>query len=226
MERTQERTAANQNTLAIHTGRTSNRQNKFERRIAMKYHKPINWNEVPDVITKEQFYRICHISKSTALYLLKSGAVPCEYSGRKTRCYKIKKDDVKKYLESKGKFPEYYSAPKGWYRGYRKVSLPTNMSDATLKLLHEYYADLLSDYKDVITSQEVVKLTGYAKSTITNWCGKGRLKHFIKHNTYYIPKVFLIEFFCSPYFRSIIRKTSWHIQTINEFHYLMQKEQS
>ena len=65
----------------------------FERRIAMKYHKPINWNEVPDVITKEQFYRICHISKSTALYLLKSGAVPCEYSGKKTRCYKIKKDD-------------------------------------------------------------------------------------------------------------------------------------
>lgn len=192
----------------------------------MKYHKPINWNKVPDVITKEQFYRICHISKSTALYLLKSGAVPCEYSGKKTRCYKIKKDDVKKYLESKGKFPEYYATPKGWHRGYRKVTLPTNMTDATLELLHEYYADLLSDYKDVISSQEVVKLTGYAKTTINNWCGKGRLKHFIKHNTYYIPKVFLIEFFCSPYFRSIIRKTSWHIQTINEFHHLMQKERN
>lgn len=133
MERTQERTVAYQNTLAIHTGRTSNRQNKFERRIAMKYHKPINWNEVPDVITKEQFYRICHISKSTALYLLKSGAVPCEYSGKKTLCYKIKKDGVKKYLESKGKFPEYYATPKGWHRGYRKITLPTNMTDATLK---------------------------------------------------------------------------------------------
>ena len=192
----------------------------------MKYHRPINWNEVPDVITKDQFYRICHISKSTALYLLKSGAVPCEYSGKKTRCYKIKKDDVKKYLESKGKFPEYYATPKGWHRGYRKISLPREMSENTLKQLHEYYADLLSDYKDVISSQEIVKLTGYAKTTINNWCSKGRLKHFIKHNTYYIPKVFLIEFFCSPYFRSIIRKTSWHIQAINEFHHLMQKEQS
>lgn len=91
-------------------------------------------------------------------------------------------------------------------------------------LLHEYYTDLLSDYKDVIPSQEVVKLTGYAKTTINNWCGKGRLKHFAKHNTYYILKVFLIEFFCSPYFRSIIiRKTSWHIQPINKFHHLMQK---
>lgn len=138
----------------------------------MKYHRPINWNEVPDVITKEQFYRICHISKSTALYLLKSCAVPCEYSGKKTRCYKIKKADVKEYLESKGKFPEYYSAPKGWHRGYRKVSIPTNMSDATLNLLHEYYADLLSDYKDVITSQEVVKLTGYAKSPLPTGAAK------------------------------------------------------
>lgn len=129
-------------------------------------------------------------------------------------------------MESKGKFPEYYATPKGWHRGYRKISLPSEMSEKTLKLLHEYYADLLSDYKDVISSQEVVKLTGYAKTTINNWCGKGRLKHFIKNNTYYIPKVFLIEFFCSTYFRSIIRKTSWHIQTINEFHYLMQKKRN
>jgi len=55
LERTQERTDANQNIMSIHSGRTSNRQIKFERRIAMKYHIPINWNEVPDVITKEQF---------------------------------------------------------------------------------------------------------------------------------------------------------------------------
>ena len=133
---------------------------------------------------------------------------------------------MKKYLESKGKFPEYYATPKGWHKGYRKISLPNEMSEETLMALHEYYVDLLSDYKDVIFSQEVVKLTEYAKTTINNWCGKGRLKHFVKHSTYYIPKVFLIEFFCSPYFRSIIRKTSWHIQTINEFHYIMQKEQS
>ena len=44
----------------------------------------INWDAVPDVITKDQLYRICHISKSTALYLLQSGKIPCEYTGRKT----------------------------------------------------------------------------------------------------------------------------------------------
>ena len=46
--------------------------------IVMKEHA-INWDAVPDVITKDQLYRICHISKSTALYLLQSGKIPCEY---------------------------------------------------------------------------------------------------------------------------------------------------
>ena len=54
----------------------------------------INWDSIPDVITKDQLYQICHISKSTALYLLRSGKIPCEYTGKKTRCYKIKKADV------------------------------------------------------------------------------------------------------------------------------------
>ena len=56
---------------------------------------PVNWDSVPEVMNKEQFFRICHISKSTALHLLKSGKVPCEWSGKKTRCYKIRKEDVK-----------------------------------------------------------------------------------------------------------------------------------
>ena len=55
---------------------------------------PVNWDSVPEAMNKEQFFRICHISKSTALHLLKSGKVPCEWSGKKTRCYKIRKEDV------------------------------------------------------------------------------------------------------------------------------------
>ena len=39
---------------------------------------PVNWDSVPEVMNKEQFFRICHISKSTALHLLKS----CPASGR------------------------------------------------------------------------------------------------------------------------------------------------
>ncbi len=62
----------------------------FKRCIAMN-ETAINWDSIPEIITKDQLYKICHISKSTALYLLRSGKIPCEYNGKKTRCYKIKR---------------------------------------------------------------------------------------------------------------------------------------
>lgn len=189
----------------------------------MKCQRTIYWNDVPEIITKDLFCQICHISKSTAGNLLKSGAVPCEYTGKKTRCYRIKKDDVQKYLENRGKFPEYYSALNGWYAGNDTVMPPMELTEDTLQRLSDYYAGLLSDYNDVVSTQDVVNLTGYVKTTVNNWCGKGRIKCFVKRNANYIPKVFLIEFFCSPYFRSIARKTFWHKQTVNEFYCIMQK---
>ena len=39
----------------------------------------------PEYITKEQMYRICHISKKTCSFLLESGLIPNIDSGKKTR---------------------------------------------------------------------------------------------------------------------------------------------
>lgn len=51
----------------------------------------INWDSIPDIITKDQLYQICHISKSTALYLLRSGKIPCEYA---------EKEDINEQLKA------------------------------------------------------------------------------------------------------------------------------
>ena len=125
----------------------------------------INWDAVPDVITKDQLYRICHISKSTALYLLQSGKIPCEYTGRKTRCYKIKKEDVIAYLENRKVFPESYSAPAGWYKGDYTVQMEEQVPQIVREHLRLYYTELLSGYPDVLTTQEVSKITGYGKTS-------------------------------------------------------------
>lgn len=193
-----------------------NRQYNFERCIAMQKYE-IEWDKIPDVINKDQFYRICHISKSTALHLLQSGKVPCEYSGKRTRCYKIKKEDVKKYLEERAIYPELYTAPKGWYGVGDSRQPDIEMNDELLEAMHKYYTKLLRKYKDVVTSKEIVEITGYSKSTVNRWCSTGVLKSFIKGQIYYIPKVFLVDFFCSFYFRSLVRKSLWHIQTLNDF---------
>ena len=79
-------------------------------------YKWIDWDDVPDVMSGEKFRQICHISKKTSAFLLKSGKVPCEISGKKTRCYLIKKSDVLEFLHSRGMFPENYKAPENYYR--------------------------------------------------------------------------------------------------------------
>ena len=114
----------------------------FKRCIAMN-ETAINWDSVPEIITKDQLYKICHISKSTALYLLRSGKIPCEYNGKKTRCYKIKKKDVIKYLENRKVFPECYSAPAGWYRGNYSIKLETKIPESALKNLRQYYTEII-----------------------------------------------------------------------------------
>lgn len=177
----------------------------------------VNWASVPDELTKDQFYRLCHISKSTALHLLQSGKVPCEWTGKKTRCYKIKKEDVKAYLEERGIFLELYSAPKGWYGTHYVARLSKELPEDVLRQMHDYYEKLLRKYKDVVTVREVVALTVYAKTTANNWCNRGALKSFRKGQLFYILKVFLVDFFCSLSFRSITRKSLWHIQTLNDF---------
>lgn len=179
----------------------------------------INWDEIPDIISKEQLYRICHISKSTALYLLQSGKIPCQCSGRKTRCYQIKKSDVIAYLSERKIFPESYSAPSGWYGGHYNIKMEKAVPPIILEDMHEYYTDLLKDYPDVVTTPDIVLLTGYAKTAINNWCQKGYLQSFKRFNVNYVPKIYLIEFFCSDYFRMITRKSDWHIQVLKAFPY-------
>lgn len=133
----------------------------------------INWDSIPDIITKDQLYQICHISKSTALYLLKSGKIPCEYTGKKTRCYKIKKADVITYLENRKVFPECYSVPAGWYKGNYTVKMKTEVPEQVLENMKLYYAELFTDYPDVMTTTELSKVIGYGTTSINNWCNKG-----------------------------------------------------
>ena len=81
----------------------------------------------PDVITKDQFYRICHISKKTASYLLDNGLVPCTNSGKQTRKYKIHIDDVITFLDARENNPLAFKTPKNFYasRTYNPYEIDT-----------------------------------------------------------------------------------------------------
>ena len=64
---------------------------------SMKYYESIR-RKYPETVSKDQFYQIAHISKATALHLLQNSLVPCKDTGKKTRRYTIRTDDIIFYL--------------------------------------------------------------------------------------------------------------------------------
>ncbi|MDL2327799.1 helix-turn-helix domain-containing protein [Ruminococcaceae bacterium OttesenSCG-928-A11] len=160
--------------------------------------------EYPEHITKEQLYRICHVSKKTALYYLESGLIPCVDSGKKTRRFTIATKDVIQFLKSRDKDPEGYRAQPGWYKGKGNRNLPyrivrTKRSKKTEVQLTRW----LKPYPDLIKSADVSKITGYSLKTVFAWCSSGKLHHFCVRRAILIPKLSLLDFMMSDSFRGI-----------------------
>ncbi len=128
-----------------------------------KYYDEIR-KQYPETISKDQFYRIAHISKATALYLLQSGLVSCIDSGKKTRRYTIRIDDVISYMIDREIHPEVYSAPGLWYKERSgRCNSCIVYSDVLAKLsdndrveFRKYIEAELQDYGDLMTVVDVL----------------------------------------------------------------------
>ena len=59
----------------------------------------------PATISMDQLYRICHISKRKARWLLEQEIIPCVDSGKKTRRFSIQLEDVITFLERRDTGP-------------------------------------------------------------------------------------------------------------------------
>lgn len=91
----------------------------------------------PEYVSKEQFYKIAHISKSTALYLIQSGKIPCTSNGKQTRCYKILTEDILNYLVDRQLHPQDYSLPKNIKEKILKSPSPNDALSQSIKNLSE-----------------------------------------------------------------------------------------
>lgn len=183
-------------------------------------YEPSELNALPEIMTKEEFRRVCHISKRTALYLIQGELIPCEKTGKKTRCYFIKKSDVIHYLHDRMENPEKYIAPEKWY----KYSGPLEKKPYVIRLLPfdnagaekitKYYTKELKSYPDVMDVNDICMFTGYNRRTVSIWCRKHRLKFLTDTPKYLIPKCFLLEYLLSDYYNNTIRKSKKHVDAL------------
>ena len=171
--------------------------------------------QYPIYMTKDQMYRICHISKKTCLFLLESGLVPCLDSGKKTRRFKIETSAVIRFMEDRDKRPELYKPPEGFYQ--KKTSeLDRPLTEADLLIMRQFFEDTLRHFPDVLTTKQVSMFTGYEESSVANWCSKQQLKSLYIKRRFHIPKEYLVDFLVSWHFIGISRKSETHRKINNQ----------
>ena len=148
----------------------------------------------PEEITKDQFYRICHISKKTASFLLETGIVPCRNTGKKTRKYKIYLDDVISFLEKREQNLFAWKVPKNYYKKKSKGNKQKALLERKGLNNRERLIKAISSCDDVLTVKDVARLLNYTTKTVYDWCSKGELKSFLIYNKRKIPKTYLLDF--------------------------------
>lgn len=163
----------------------------------------------PAYVTKDQLYRIAHISKATAKYYLDNGFIPCVSSTKKTRRYKIALKDIIFFLEDRDRSPEKYYLPKHFNnpflpskeRQYRQKPRNGNFADSyklkrwsEVKDYRHYLEQQFADYPDMMTKSQIRQITGRSIAVIDTWIKGGDVKYIYTHSTYFIQKKSVIRY--------------------------------
>lgn len=172
--------------------------------------------QYPEIISKDQLYRICHISKRKARWLLENGIIPCEDSGRQTRRFHIRLEDVITFLEQRDAGLLQKEIPVGIFSsGVHSYAQPRQTLDsgALCTFLLERWADV----PDMLTVQQAASLCGYGPATINNWIGKGRMTVVPCRGRNLIPKESLADRLASREVQLSSNRPEFYIELLKEF---------
>lgn len=175
--------------------------------------------QYPGYVSLDQFYRICKIAKRSAKYLVDNGIVPAIDTGKKTHRYQIAVDDVITYLRCRDR--EGSMIPTGLLTsGQREPSTRVSFSRLVAlgqeSVVAEFFQHTCADYPDVLTTADVVKITGISKSTILKMLETGHLKS-ISDNPRLIPKAYLYEFVATRKFLALSSDSDAYKEVLEKF---------
>ena len=145
-----------------------------------------------DFVSKEEFYKSCRISKKTAYKLIKSGGIKA----------------IKRHCGSL----HYYEIPISEIERLESIRFYLNkLREEEISKTRDYYSEKLKKYPDVITSEDVQAITGYAKETVRRWIQSGKLVATVYKSKYIITKNDFLDFVTSPSYVGITRKSREHL---------------
>ena len=76
----------------------------------------------------------------------------------------------------------------------------------------------------MLTSKQAEELCGYTNTTLNRWIQSGMIKSYTIRNIHFIPKGSLAQYPASQEGQRIIRKTTLHLQLLEEFREKQQQD--
>lgn len=176
-------------------------------------YQPISAEE--EYLSKEQFCKECHISKATALYLIKSNLVPAINTQKQTNRYLIARSDMLAYLKAREFDPTLYRYQKSYGRKPVK-RYSRNRATQLRQLITQEWAEM----PDVLQLEDVSALLGYPKNIVRSWRKEFGLKSLTVSHTLYFPKKCLVEFVIGPEFHVVNPKSTRHMELLRMVGYV------
>ena len=179
-----------------------------------------------EIISLEQLYKMLHISKRKAAWMLQNGIIPCEIRNTPTHKYSIRKENVLTYI-AKSEHEKRREIPVGIFNA-KKANNPRRtessdsdcggyFDDTNYKLrgkerarFKEMLEDLLSAVPDTLTVDEVAELTGYHRRTILRYVQRKYIYGVNMMGKYYISKNSIINYLATDRAFKNTQKSEWH----------------
>ena len=184
-------------------------------------------------ISLEQLYKMLHISKRKAAWMLNNGIIPCQIRPTKTHRYIILREDVEAYLQKK-RAERRKEIPVGIFNAKptkQTVVINNHHPMDTVNVMDFYItiADECKDefrahvekrlryFPDAITADKAGEIMGYARNTVIAYIQQKHLFAVQISGKYIIPKTALVEFLVTDFAFEIVHKSLWHMNTILGF---------
>ena len=186
-----------------------------------------------EIISLEQLYKMLHISKRKAAWMLQNGIIPCEIRNTPTHKYSVRKEDVLAYMEKSAR-EKRKEIPVGIFNA-KKTNTPRRtessvsdcggyFDDTHYKLRGKERArfkkmleELLSAVPDTLTVDGVAELTGYHRRTVLRYVQRKYIYAVNIMGKYYISKQSIINYLATDKAFKNTQKSEWHEEIILKF---------
>ena len=181
----------------------------------------------------EQLYKMLHVSKRKAAWMLNNGIIPCQIRPTKTHRYIILREDVEAYLQKK-RAERCKEIPVGIFNAkptkqrvvinnhhpvdtVRIADCYIKVADECREAFRDHVEKRLRYFPDAFSADKAADIMGYAKSTVLAYVQQKRIFAVQISGKYIVPKSVLVDFLTDDFAFEIVHKSTWHMNTILQF---------